>query len=147
MLCLDNSDLDVGLGCNRFQKEYLLYFGPLSMPIPYLSYGRPNVQMSLCELTSLSLTLVTSLMYKYAYTPACVNFNVVLLVWVCRNVPYDWITDIKANQRWMQKEGEKFLFPGGGTMFPKGVGEYLDHMEELIPGMKLFELHLTQAVG
>lgn len=55
---------------------------------------------------------------------------------VCRNVPYDWITDIKANQRWMQKEGEKFIFPGGGTMFPKGVGEYIDHMEELIPGMK-----------
>jgi hypothetical protein len=55
---------------------------------------------------------------------------------ICRNVPYDWITDIKANQRWMQKEGEKFIFPGGGTMFPKGVGEYLDHMAELIPGMK-----------
>eukprot|EP00250_Pteridium_aquilinum_P011628 c20206_g1_i1 orf=2-232(-) len=36
----------------------------------------------------------------------------------------------------MQKKGEKFLFPGGGTMFPNGVGEYLDQMEELIPGMK-----------
>ena len=69
MLCLDISDLDVDLGCNRFIEEYLLCFDPVSMPISYLSYGRPNVQMSLCELTSLSLTLVTSLMYNYAYTP------------------------------------------------------------------------------
>ncbi|KAH7425427.1 hypothetical protein KP509_11G053400 [Ceratopteris richardii] len=53
-----------------------------------------------------------------------------------RNVPYDWINTAKANQRWMQKEGEKFIFPGGGTMFPKGVDDYLNKMEELIPGMK-----------
>ncbi|KAH7281048.1 hypothetical protein KP509_36G027200 [Ceratopteris richardii] len=53
-----------------------------------------------------------------------------------RNVPYDWINSEKANQRWMQKKGEKFIFPGGGTMFPNGVGEYLDQMEKLIPGMK-----------
>lgn len=53
-----------------------------------------------------------------------------------RNVPYDWINTAKANQRWMQKKGEKFIFPGGGTMFPNGVGEYLDQMEALIPGMK-----------
>ncbi|MCO5554911.1 hypothetical protein L7F22_008449 [Adiantum nelumboides] len=53
-----------------------------------------------------------------------------------RNVPYDWINTAKANQRWMQKKGEKFFFPGGGTMFPNGVGEYIDRMEDLIPGMK-----------
>ncbi|KAL3651387.1 putative methyltransferase PMT21 [Castilleja foliolosa] len=35
-----------------------------------------------------------------------------------RNVPYDWIKKQKSNQHWLQKEGEKFLFPGGGTMFP-----------------------------
>ncbi|KAH7301055.1 hypothetical protein KP509_23G010200 [Ceratopteris richardii] len=54
----------------------------------------------------------------------------------CWNVPYDWINTAKANQRWMQKKGEKFIFPGGGTMFPNGVDEYIDQMEELIPGMK-----------
>jgi len=53
-----------------------------------------------------------------------------------RNVPYEWINNQKSNQHWLRKEGEKFLFPGGGTMFPNGVGEYVDHMEELIPGMK-----------
>ncbi|XP_057825609.2 probable methyltransferase PMT20 [Cryptomeria japonica] len=53
-----------------------------------------------------------------------------------RNVPYDWINNVKSNQNWLRKEGEKFIFPGGGTMFPRGVNEYLDLMEELIPGMK-----------
>ncbi|EPS73062.1 hypothetical protein M569_01690 [Genlisea aurea] len=53
-----------------------------------------------------------------------------------RNVPYDWINKQKSNQHWLKKEGEKFIFPGGGTMFPDGVGKYVDLMENLIPGMK-----------
>ncbi|XP_028756176.1 probable methyltransferase PMT21 [Neltuma alba] len=53
-----------------------------------------------------------------------------------RNVPYDWINKQKSNQHWLKKEGEKFMFPGGGTMFPNGVGEYVDLMRDLIPGMK-----------
>jgi len=51
-------------------------------------------------------------------------------------VPYDWINKQKSNQLWLIKEGEKFLFPGGGIMFPNGVGEYVDMMQELIPEMK-----------
>ncbi|XP_073031416.1 probable methyltransferase PMT21 [Primulina eburnea] len=53
-----------------------------------------------------------------------------------RNVPYDWINRQKSNQHWLKKEGEKFLFPGGGTMFPNGVGPYVDLMQDLIPGIK-----------
>ncbi|KAD5317235.1 hypothetical protein E3N88_17181 [Mikania micrantha] len=53
-----------------------------------------------------------------------------------RNVPYDWINKQKSNQHWLRKEGEKFYFPGGGTMFPYGVGAYVDLMQDLIPGMK-----------
>ncbi|KAE9607844.1 putative S-adenosyl-L-methionine-dependent methyltransferase [Lupinus albus] len=53
-----------------------------------------------------------------------------------RNVPYDWINKQKSNQHWLKKEGQKFLFPGGGTMFPNGVGEYVDLMQDLIPEMK-----------
>ncbi|GMH22575.1 hypothetical protein Nepgr_024418 [Nepenthes gracilis] len=53
-----------------------------------------------------------------------------------RNVPYDWIEKQKSNQHWLRKEGEKFLFPGGGTMFPNGVGAYVDLMQDLIPQMK-----------
>ena len=68
---------------------------------------------------------------------------------VCRNVPYEWITNEKSNQNWVGKEGEKFLFPGGGTMFPRGVSEYADRMEDLILGMKdgTFELLLIPDVG
>ncbi|KAK8658826.1 hypothetical protein V6N13_029045 [Hibiscus sabdariffa] len=53
-----------------------------------------------------------------------------------RNVPYNWINKQKSNQNWLRKEGEKFMFPGGGTMFPRGVGAYVDLMQDLIPGMK-----------
>ncbi|KAK9699026.1 hypothetical protein RND81_08G148200 [Saponaria officinalis] len=53
-----------------------------------------------------------------------------------RNVPYDWIVKEKSNQHWLRKEGEKFLFPGGGTMFPEGVSHYVDLMIDLIPQMK-----------
>lgn len=52
-----------------------------------------------------------------------------------RNVPYDWINKQKSNQNWLRKEGEKFRFPGGGTMFPRGVGAYVDLMQDLIPEM------------
>ncbi|KAI4303463.1 hypothetical protein MLD38_039087 [Melastoma candidum] len=53
-----------------------------------------------------------------------------------RNVPYDWINKQKSNQNWLRKEGDKFIFPGGGTMFPRGVGAYVDLMLDLIPEMK-----------
>ncbi|KAL8138764.1 hypothetical protein V2J09_004765 [Rumex salicifolius] len=53
-----------------------------------------------------------------------------------RNVPYDWINKQKSNQHWLVKEGEKFIFPGGGTMFPNGVSHYVDLMQNLIPQMK-----------
>ncbi|MCL7032187.1 hypothetical protein MKW94_022670 [Papaver nudicaule] len=53
-----------------------------------------------------------------------------------RNVPYNWINKQKSNQNWLRKEGEKFFFPGGGTMFPRGVSAYVDLMTDLIPGMK-----------
>ncbi|KAL3740847.1 hypothetical protein ACJRO7_022036 [Eucalyptus globulus] len=41
-----------------------------------------------------------------------------------------------SNQNWLRKQGEKFPFPGGGTMFHKGVSAYVDLMQDLIPGMK-----------
>ncbi|RLN18483.1 putative methyltransferase PMT21 [Panicum miliaceum] len=53
-----------------------------------------------------------------------------------RNVPYDWINSQKSNQHWLAKDGDRFRFPGGGTMFPNGVGAYVDAMRGLIPGMR-----------
>ena len=51
-------------------------------------------------------------------------------------MPYDWINKQKSNQHWLKKEGDKFHFPGGGTMFPNGVSAYVDLMQDLIPEMK-----------
>lgn len=53
-------------------------------------------------------------------------------------MPHFWINDNKPDQNWLRKDeaDEKFRFPGGGTMFPNGVGRYADEMQELIPGMK-----------
>lgn len=64
-----------------------------------------------------------------------------------RNVPYNWINNRKSNQNWLRKEGEKFHFPGGGTMFPNGVGEYVDLMQALIPGMKDGTIRTTIDTG
>ncbi|KAF3790250.1 putative methyltransferase [Nymphaea thermarum] len=33
-----------------------------------------------------------------------------------RNAPYDCINNQKSNQNWLRKQGEKFLFPGSGTI-------------------------------
>lgn len=52
------------------------------------------------------------------------------------NVPNEWINKQKSSQHWLRKEGEKFIFPGGGTMFPNGVGKYVDLMQDMIPEMK-----------
>lgn len=54
------------------------------------------------------------------------------LAWYA-NVPHKELTVEKAIQNWIQYEGEKFRFPGGGTMFPKGAASYIDDINELIP--------------
>ncbi|KAL8533840.1 hypothetical protein ACS0TY_010019 [Phlomoides rotata] len=63
------------------------------------------------------------------------------------NVPYDWINKQKSNQHWLKKQGEKFLFPGGGTMFPNGVSKYVDLMQDLIPGKKDGTIRTTIDTG
>lgn len=68
--------------------------------------------------------------YMLCYQRATVFFLSV------RNVPYDWISNKKSTQHWLRKEGDKFFFPGGGTMFPNGVNSYVKLMQKLIPGMK-----------
>ncbi|XP_059063541.1 probable methyltransferase PMT17 isoform X3 [Cryptomeria japonica] len=49
------------------------------------------------------------------------------------NVPYRELTIEKAVQNWIQVEGDKFRFPGGGTMFPRGADAYIDDINNLIP--------------
>ncbi|CAI9092178.1 OLC1v1027358C1 [Oldenlandia corymbosa var. corymbosa] len=53
------------------------------------------------------------------------------LAWYA-NVPHKELTVEKAVQNWIRYEGEKFRFPGGGTMFPNGADAYIDDIGKLI---------------
>ncbi|XP_042504259.1 probable methyltransferase PMT15 [Macadamia integrifolia] len=52
-------------------------------------------------------------------------------VWYA-NVPHKELTVEKAVQNWIRFEGDRFKFPGGGTMFPNGADAYIDDIGELI---------------
>lgn len=49
------------------------------------------------------------------------------------NIPHKELSVEKAIQNWIQVEGDKFRFPGGGTMFPRGADAYIDDINALIP--------------
>ncbi|WCJ36609.1 S-adenosyl-L-methionine-dependent methyltransferases superfamily protein [Euphorbia peplus] len=48
------------------------------------------------------------------------------------NVPHKHLTVEKAVQNWIRFEGDRFRFPGGGTMFPHGADAYIDDIGKLI---------------
>ncbi|KAK6920196.1 putative S-adenosyl-L-methionine-dependent methyltransferase [Dillenia turbinata] len=48
------------------------------------------------------------------------------------NVPHKWLTVEKGGQNWVRFKGERFSFPGGGTMFPRGANAYIDEIGKLI---------------
>ncbi|XP_028759133.1 probable methyltransferase PMT16 [Neltuma alba] len=52
-------------------------------------------------------------------------------VWYA-NVPHKELTIEKAKQNWVRFEKDRFKFPGGGTMFPRGAGAYIDDIGKLI---------------
>ncbi|KAG6477805.1 hypothetical protein ZIOFF_061237 [Zingiber officinale] len=49
------------------------------------------------------------------------------------NVPHKELAVEKAVQNWIRVYGDKFRFPGGGTMFPNGADAYIDDIDRLIP--------------
>ncbi|KAF5184518.1 S-adenosyl-l-methionine-dependent methyltransferases superfamily protein [Thalictrum thalictroides] len=49
------------------------------------------------------------------------------------NIPHKELSIEKAVQNWIQVEGDRFRFPGGGTMFPRGADAYIDDINQLIP--------------
>ncbi|KAL8500106.1 hypothetical protein ACS0TY_019922 [Phlomoides rotata] len=53
------------------------------------------------------------------------------LVWYA-NVPHKHLTVEKAGQNWVRFENDRFRFPGGGTMFPRGADAYIDDIGKLI---------------
>ncbi|KAG8094159.1 hypothetical protein GUJ93_ZPchr0012g21239 [Zizania palustris] len=48
------------------------------------------------------------------------------------NIPHRELSIEKAVQNWIQVEGNRFRFPGGGTMFPHGADAYIDDIDALI---------------
>ncbi|MQM00159.1 hypothetical protein Taro_032892 [Colocasia esculenta] len=48
------------------------------------------------------------------------------------NIPHRELSIEKAVQNWIQVEGDRFRFPGGGTMFPRGADAYIDDINALI---------------
>ncbi|KAK1273179.1 putative methyltransferase PMT17 [Acorus gramineus] len=48
------------------------------------------------------------------------------------NIPHRELSIEKAVQNWIQVEGDRFRFPGGGTMFPRGADAYIDDISEMI---------------
>lgn len=53
------------------------------------------------------------------------------MVWYA-NVPHKWLTVEKAGQNWVRFEDDRFTFPGGGTMFPRGADAYIDDIGKII---------------
>lgn len=52
-------------------------------------------------------------------------------VWYA-NVPHKELTIEKKKQNWVRFEGDRFRFPGGGTMFPRGADAYINDIGKLI---------------
>nr|KYP62011.1 hypothetical protein KK1_016527 [Cajanus cajan] len=48
------------------------------------------------------------------------------------NVPHRQLTVEKAVQNWIRYDGDRFHFPGGGTMFPDGADNYIDDIARLV---------------
>ncbi|CAD5190440.1 unnamed protein product [Musa acuminata subsp. malaccensis] len=49
------------------------------------------------------------------------------------NIPHRELSIEKAVQNWIQVEDDRFRFPGGGTMFPRGADAYIDDIDALVP--------------
>ncbi|XP_068661358.1 probable methyltransferase PMT19 isoform X2 [Aristolochia californica] len=54
------------------------------------------------------------------------------LAWFA-NVPFKTLTVTKGSQNWVRLEGNKLVFPGGGTSFQAGVKGYVDGIRRFVP--------------
>ncbi|GBG60592.1 hypothetical protein CBR_g8613 [Chara braunii] len=63
------------------------------------------------------------------------------------NVPSRYLTVAKADQNWVRREGEKMIFPGGGTMFHEGVTGYIEGISHYVPLGEGSDIRLALDVG
>ncbi|KAH9620473.1 hypothetical protein KSS87_016583 [Heliosperma pusillum] len=59
------------------------------------------------------------------------------------NVPFKRLVVDKEKQNWVRLEGDRFVFPGGGTSFRKGVKGYIDVIKKVATfGAALFDYNI-----
>lgn len=46
-------------------------------------------------------------------------------------MPHAGLAQYKKDQNWVKKQGEKLIFPGGGTQFKHGAGHYIDWVQSV----------------
>ncbi|XP_042508615.1 probable methyltransferase PMT23 [Macadamia integrifolia] len=51
------------------------------------------------------------------------------------NVPHPKLVEYKKDQNWVQKSGDYFVFPGGGTQFKGGVKKYVEFIDKTLPSI------------
>ncbi|KAI5062623.1 hypothetical protein GOP47_0023162 [Adiantum capillus-veneris] len=52
-------------------------------------------------------------------------------VWL-DNTPHTKLVSYKKDQNWVKLEGDKLVFPGGGTQFKYGASQYIDSVEQYV---------------
>ncbi|XP_030451232.1 probable methyltransferase PMT23 [Syzygium oleosum] len=57
------------------------------------------------------------------------------MIWY-NNVPHPKLVEYKRDQNWVQKSGDYFHFPGGGTQFKDGVDNYIQFVEKTLPAIE-----------
>lgn len=61
-------------------------------------------------------------------------------------MPSKRLTESKKDQNWIRLEGDRLVFPGGGTSFPYGVKSYANEMAKLVP-LKSGEVRTVLDIG
>ncbi|CAL5347858.1 unnamed protein product [Camellia sinensis] len=49
------------------------------------------------------------------------------------NVPFPSLTVFKKSQNWVRLEGDRLVFPGGGTSFVNGAKGYINEINQIVP--------------
>ncbi|KAI3722551.1 hypothetical protein L2E82_33591 [Cichorium intybus] len=47
------------------------------------------------------------------------------------NIPHTRLVEDKGGQNWISRDKDKFVFPGGGTLFIHGPNQYLEQISKL----------------
>lgn len=63
------------------------------------------------------------------------------------NVPFKMLAEYKKDQNWVRLEGDKLVFPGGGTSFRNGVKLYVEETIQRVVPLKSGKIRTVLDVG